>query len=377
LLPKECLSYELAGARVLPEWLGSRDEAWVREVGERVARAVGGARADVTRPLEYEAARLARKHGRKASSGRAVLRVLLQNRAWTPAVDVDARALRMFVWEQERGEAVAAAARRFEIDEDAVVPAMFADLPARRLLQGAEDRLAPAQVVMRHNLWLAQGLLLRAARLEIAAGQHARPIVRYAKLLGLLVAGLDDPNGFRLEILGPLALIHKTRKYGAALARLLGAVTSVPEWTLDATLSMDEGPCALRLDASDPLERAHALPRETDSKLERQLLADFGALASRWTLAREGVAIRLGSRFAFPDFVARAGPERVLVEVLGFPSPDYLARKTAQYANCKLPVVFCAQASLPIPEGPWSLIRFERRIPAAEVLAALERTATC
>jgi len=381
LLPKECLSFARDGARVLPEWLGPRDEPWIRALAGAVEEARASPRGEALRGLALRAGSLARTHGRAPAAGRGALHVLLAERTWEAPSDLPARELRLYLWERvaERGReaGLAEAAERFGVSEPEVLAALFADQPERKLLADAAEALAPSVVAARHNLWLAQALVARALRVEVAAHEHARSVVSYAKLLRLMVVGRAAASGFRVEILGPLALVRSTRKYGLALARLVGAASALPAWRLDAILDLPEGPTLLELDAACPLERRHALPRETDSKLEARLVADFRALGSRYSLTREPIALRLGATFAFPDFVARADGARVIVEIVGFYTRDYLEKKWRTYAASDVPLVLCVDeaAADEVPPGRFEVVTFRRRIDAARLLRAIDAAA--
>lgn len=381
MLPRECLSFARDGARVVPEWLGARDEPWLRALAGAVEDARARPRGEALRDLSRQAASLAGVHGRSASAGRGALHVLLAERSWSAPSDLPSREVRLHLWDRvaERGReaGLAETAERFGVSEREVLAALFADQPERKLLADAETELPPAVVAERHNLGLAQALVARATRIEVAAQEHARSVVSFAKLLRLMVVGRAAADGFRVEILGPLAMVRRTRKYGLALARLVGAAAALPTWRLEAFLDMPEGAALLALDATCPLERRHALPRDLDSKLEARLVDDFRALGSRFTLAREPIALRLGATFAFPDFVARAEGARVIVEVIGFYTRDYLEKKWRTYAASDVPLVLCVDESAAdeVPAGRFEVVTFRRRIDAAALLRAIEAAA--
>jgi hypothetical protein len=80
---------------------------------------------------------------------------------------------------------------------------------------------------------------------------NARDIVRYAKLRGLLcVASTAPPEvafGATLEISGPLALFHRTRVYGNALASLVPRVSWCDRFELSAECLLTGETRALRV----------------------------------------------------------------------------------------------------------------------------------
>lgn len=109
-------------------------------------------------------------------------------------------------------------------------------------------------------------------------------------------------------------------------------------------------------------------------QLEARLVADFRALGSRYTLTREPIALRLGSTFAFPDFVARAEGARVIVEIVGFYTRDYLEKKWRTYAASDVPLVLCVDeaAADEVPPGRFEVVTFRRRIDPARLLSAID-----
>ena len=140
---------------------------------------------------------------------------------------------------------------------------------------------------------------------------------------------------------------------------------------------MGSTPARLRIDATAPLPRLGKLPARTDSALEATLLRGFRRSKSDWTILREPVVFRVGSQLFFPDFVLARGADRVVVEVVGFWTPDYLERKLAQLATItNAPLVVCVDETLACDPSRLPLadvVRFRRRLEPAVLLAAAER----
>jgi predicted nuclease of restriction endonuclease-like RecB superfamily len=136
---------------------------------------------------------------------------------------------------------------------------------------------------------------------------------------------------YRVEITGPAApfVVHPQR-YGARLARVVPSLVRAPGWTLDATLAGSGA--RFRLDATSAPFAASARRRRYDSRWERALAVDFARLlrAERqgWRLDREATPVALGSELFLPDFTLRhADGREIVVEVLGFWTPEYLESK--------------------------------------------------
>jgi predicted nuclease of restriction endonuclease-like RecB superfamily len=85
----------------------------------------------------------------------------------------------------------------------------------------------------------------------------------------------------------------------------------------------------------------------------------------------------VGGRSFFPDFTLRhQGGFSVLVEVVGFYTPDYLRSKLdALRAAAARPLIACIDESLACADGELAgaVLRFKRRIDAAALIAIAER----
>jgi predicted nuclease of restriction endonuclease-like RecB superfamily len=95
---------------------------------------------------------------------------------------------------------------------------------------------------------------------------------------------------------------------------------------------------------------------------------------------REPEPITAGGTLIFPDFAVqhRSDPaRRWLLEIMGFWTPDYVARKLALYRSARLPNLIlcidearnCAESDLPLGA---LVIRFRRRVDATAVLRLIE-----
>ncbi|PYO08380.1 MAG: hypothetical protein DMD75_18635 [Candidatus Rokuibacteriota bacterium] len=101
-------------------------------------------------------------------------------------------------------------------------------------------------------------------------------------------------------------------------------------------------------------------------------------------MIREPEPIAAAGTLIFPDFALRHRfdpTRRWLLEIVGFWTPDYVARKLALYRSAGLSNLIlcideqrnCAEADL--PPGA-RVLRYRRRVDAAAVLRAIETT-TC
>ena len=234
--------------------------------------------------------------------------------------------------------------------------------------------------MLRYNLALLQGILLRAVELDVRARSNVRSVVRFAKLRGLLCTyhALDD--GVRIALSGPLSILHETTKYGHALATFVPAAIATPGWTIDARCRMGGYLLDLRATAADPIASTHALPKDCDSAVERAMARDVRRLGTAWRITRETAAIRVGSRVFFPDFtLSREGERPVFVEIVGYYTPEYLSSKLRVLRESGLRrIIVCVDESLTQDASAFradAVLFYRRRVDAKALIAAAERIA--
>jgi hypothetical protein len=254
---------------------------------------------------------------------------------------------------------------------------LFADLPGERLVKPSAKPFSAAELALRSNLALVQSLLVRATGVTVDVEGNTRLLVRQAKWRGLIctVAERSGTADATLEISGPFALFRHTRLYGRALGELVPLLAWCPRFRLRAACDFDGRRLTLQLGTGDPIFPAVA-PRQYDSQLEERFARDFRRLAPQWDVLREAEPISADGTLIFPDFALqhRSDPaRRWLLEIVGFWTPDYVARKLERYRSARLPNLIlcidehrnCAAADLP----PAALvITFRRRLDPAAVL---------
>jgi predicted nuclease of restriction endonuclease-like RecB superfamily len=178
-----------------------------------------------------------------------------------------------------------------------------------------------------------------------------------------------------LELSGPFALFRHTRIYGRALGELVPFLAWCRRFRLRAACFLEGRRLTLELGPGDPIFPGDE-PRPYDSRLEERFARDFRRLAPEWDVVREPEPIAAGGTLVFPDFAlqhrADAG-RRWLLEIVGFWTPDYVARKLARYGQARLTNLIlcideqrnCARADLPAGA---LVVRFRRRVEAADIL---------
>ncbi len=387
MLPAELLlvtSREGHPGRALPRYLTSRDEVWVRAVvdafDEYVGRTIGDRDADL--PARVRA--IAREHGAPSRVADGIAHVLARRFKTDVDAKLDPSHVRAVTFEHAaredvfvRDAALFCAARCLSIGVDELTRALFADRPARRRIIAPTTAATAAEIVEAYNLALVQGLLLRSERVTVDVREHVRAVVRFAKLAGLLCTYAVGEKGTRLEVSGPLSILRHTTKYGFALASFFPAVVATTGFRLEARCVLKGEPLVVHIDATDRIARTHKLPKDADSAVERALARDLGRLGTAWVLLREADAISVHGRSFFPDFTLRhPDGTLVLVEVVGFYTPEYLRWKLqALRGAASRPLIVCIDVSLACDDGeiPGAVLRFKRRIDAKLLIEAAEQ----
>ncbi len=387
MVPARLIDYERTeDGRLIPRWLQPRDDVWLRELAAEAAAAGGRPMHEVDERIVDVVTPVARRHGAGRRTVAAVWAI--EKRRWTSRIDapVAPRKIRRTVFrlaaERSHEEALATAAAELGMDESRIRACLFADRTRARLLVPPDRAATEAELRDAYNLALVQSLLVRATEVTADVRAHLRHVVGHAKLLGLMATFSEAEDGAtRATLSGPLALFHDTVKYGNALARWFPSLVSTPGWALDARVVLGGETSRLSLDASAPLPRTHALPRAHDSRLEARLEMDLRRHALPWRIEREVAVVRArargsgGVRLFFPDFALTSERGRVLVEVVGYWTPEYLADKCALLEAADVPIVLCVDARHAggtLADHP-AVVTFEKRVDVGRLVEACER----
>jgi predicted nuclease of restriction endonuclease-like RecB superfamily len=318
---------------------------------------------------------------------RVAIRVLERRYADAPRSLVDPRRVRaaLFIAASRSGDrelALSQAAAELELAPDHVLVALFADLPAERLLTPPAQPLSASELALSTNHAMVASLLRRATSVRIVAEGNTRALVRSAKLRGLIcTVDRDGPGRVALQISGPFSLFRQTLVYGRALAGLLPRVARCRDYLLHAECLLDRAaaPAALRVRTGDPILPAGELPA-FDSKVEERFARAFERRADDWDVIREPEPVTTPTGLFFPDFLLRHRRDRrrlAYVEIVGFWTADYLAKKLAQLATSSVrPLILCVDERRRCGDDDFpqhaSVIRYRGRVPVDAVLRALE-----
>ena len=269
-------------------------------------------------------------------------------------------------------------AKELEMPWDEIDRNLYADvMEYQRLIefQGYEDASA---FLSRYNVAQLQASLYKAETMRIQASEDFKTILRYAKLARLLhEIRRTGPSKYEMILSGPASVLHETRRYGVNFAKFLPALLACTGWKMSATIKTPWNTTAkLNLSYKDGFSSHLPTPDEFDSSVEEAFAKKFGAERDGWQLIREGEILHKNQTTFVPDFVFRHkdGTE-VLMEIIGFWTPEYLAHRRATlriFANKRI-LLAIPEASLKTDASQTeNLIVYKKAILIKPVMKVLE-----
>lgn len=260
--------------------------------------------------------------------------------------------------------------------------ALFADLPEFQPLEQFVGFPDGAALLSRYNVAQVQGALFDAVSLTVWASEDFKSILRYAKLARLMhTIRRTGPGRYAIQLDGPASVLGKTRRYGAAMACFLPGLLSCRDWRMHAVVATRRAgwQASLDLSSEDGLQSHVAAPPEFDSELEATFAAKWGdAPRSGWSMQREGDILHDAQRTFVPDFTFRHADGRsVLLEIVGFWTPEYLAAKLATvraFAGHQLLLAIPENLAQTTANWTWpaEVLRFKSTLRVKDVLDRLE-----
>lgn len=265
---------------------------------------------------------------------------------------------------------------------DEIEAQLYADVIDQQRLAAFPGYPDPAALLSRYNVAQVQACLYRAERVVVVATADFKTILRHVKLARLLhdICRLG-PSRYRIELSGPASVLGRTRRYGVAFARFLPALLACRGWTMDATIQTPWGARArLSLTSRDGLKSHLPSPAEFDSTVEERFAAKFGPERDGWRLLREAEMVHEGQSVFVPDFVFRhTDGTEVLFEIVGFWTPEYLARKREtlrRFRRHRILIAVAERSVRPNAPIPDDVLVYKTAIKLAPVLDALEKLRT-
>jgi predicted nuclease of restriction endonuclease-like RecB superfamily len=207
-----------------------------------------------------------------------------------------------------------------------LVERLFADLRANERLVEMK-KLSSQALLDRYDVALAQGVLLRAIRVQIALDGEdpgkVRQLFRAARFHGLMhrVRQLDE-HRYLIELDGPFSIFSAVQKYGIKLAMFLPALLRCTRWRLRADIAWGKAKteAVFELGPDDGLVPYDRSVSGVAPALA-ELIEGFRKLDCAWSVeANEHIFALPGEVVCVPDLVfsnAETG-EQVFLEAFGF-----------------------------------------------------------
>ncbi len=208
---------------------------------------------------------------------------------------------------------------------------LFADLIENQELKSFPGYKDATALLSRYNVAQTQVVMFDAIKMTIRATGDFKQVLRYAKLAGLMVRITKRAETYLFEFDGPASVLRSTHRYGVAMARFLPGLMSCRGWSMNATLRATavRPSVRFRLDDACGLESGVEAASAFDSTIEATFSEDWGEQPREdWTLQRETEILHRGQKAFFPDFVfVHRDGMRVMMEIVGFWTPEYLQHK--------------------------------------------------
>jgi uncharacterized protein len=300
------------------------------------------------------------------------------------AVFLKARALHPVVGEDARSQVVAEAARELACAPGALLDALYADLPEHQRLTTFETS-TPTELLDLYNVAQAQALLYRAVemrlRLEPQSAEGYRELFGAIKAYRLIhtVKG-NSREGYEVRLDGPVSIFQRSQKYGIQMAVFLPALLLCKGWRMRAEIQAKRGRSAFfEMTSRQTRLRSHYLSIQGyENPVIEKLASTWDRKAAGWTLEPSGEVIDLGDSAFIPDFVLRREDgARVLLEVLGFWTPEHLRERLLEFDHAGIKnFILAAWDELrgsrdPMTNVPPNTILFKRSLdPGAVALMA-------
>lgn len=256
---------------------------------------------------------------------------------------------------------------------------LYADVCAFQQLVAFEGYLDARTLLSRYNVAQLQACLYHARSMVVTATVDLKTILRYAKLAHLVhEIRRVGPSRYLIDLAGPASVLHETRRYGVNLARFVPALLACRGWRFEATIQTPWNTTArLNLSKRDGLRSHLPPPDEFDSHLEETFAEKFGDQREGWRLERETEIVHDGQTVFVPDFVFRHDcGVQVLFEIVGFWTPQYLAKKRQILQRFRRDHVLLAVPQRSLSDAGSineNVIVYKTSIKIAPVMAALRR----
>ena len=258
---------------------------------------------------------------------------------------------------------------------------LFSDVIQFHRLKEFEGYSSADALLARYNVAQTQAVLYDAVSVCVWAKEDFKLILRYAKLARLMhsIQRRSDAT-YVITFDGPASVLQQTRRYGVAFAKFLPALLSCRGWKMNAVIQHRRSNWKNQfcLTPADGLTSNISPSENFDSKLEENFATRWGDEPREgWRLIHEGEVLFQNQKVFVPDFVFEHNSgRRVLMEVVGFWTPEYLEAKRQTLATFSTHRIILAVSD----SIQWSseqnndlMFRYKTAIKTADVLELLRQ----
>lgn len=284
--------------------------------------------------------------------------------------------------QKDRTQALDEIAHDLSIERERLEWLLFADLPNRHILKELQKPFTPESLLQRYNLAQAQALLYWAKELRITLFSDYKLVWKYVKLARLIHEMEKSPDGYVVQLAGPMSIFRQGRRYGIRMALFLPGLLLAKRFSMTAMVSIHGKNRQFVLNEQSGLHSTYRESRAPfDSSLEERFFEQFSSLPETgWTIRREDEIIDLGDTVLIPDFTfTHSDGRRASLEIVGFWTPEYLGKKIGKLSRANIPNLViainqafnCSRQQLP-SFGSAHVVFFKTVLKAKVVLNCLE-----
>ncbi|MBN1214475.1 MAG: DUF790 family protein [Candidatus Lokiarchaeota archaeon] len=316
---------------------------------------------------------------------RALTGLLLRKSEFIPNTALNSKIIReklfdfgFVIDDYQRNKIVTKIATEFNVSENTIEDAFFADLPQEQILNKFElDEVTPEDLIKNYNSSLTQTLLFYASEISIIIEDNFQQVFRMINYFGLMY----QINNKKIKINGPASLFKNTMKYGKNLAKLLGFIIVNEKWSIEAKIQMkkynENKIFSFNLNSKDNVlfPCIKKIENTFDSEIEKQFFNDFKIFATEWKIKREPTYIKAGNYVIIPDFGFYKNGIELYLEIVGFWTPEYIEKKIKKFNQSKTKIIVALNQKLKCSskDFPGDVIFYKDRIPMKKILNILKR----
>jgi len=258
--------------------------------------------------------------------------------------------------------------------------ALFADVMQFHRLKEFEGFASAGELLARYNVAQCQAVLYDAVSMVVWAKEDFKLILRYAKLARLMHTIQRRSDGtWLISLDGPTSVLRETRRYGIAFAKFLPALLGCSGWKMKAIIQHRRSSWQNQfcLSPADGLTTSVKPAQLFDSKLEENFANKWGdEPRNGWRLVREGEILFHHQKVFVPDFVfVHDSGRRVLMEVVGFWTPEYLEAKLktlSTFSDHRIILAVGDSIDWPNQQDDELVFRYKTAIKIADVLRVID-----